>query len=86
MNIERDKNATNARETNRTRDGPGVEGLYSLPKRALRSLRKRLGTNLHPRKDKDRKTKLAKFAAQYGFRLRFYHEGLFAIFGKRAWR
>ena len=37
-----------------------------------------------PRKDKDRKTKLAKFAEQYGFRLRFYREGLFAIFGKRA--
>ena len=37
-----------------------------------------------PRKDKDRKTKLAKFAEQYGFRLRFYREGLCAIFDKRA--
>jgi hypothetical protein len=37
-----------------------------------------------PRNDKDRKKKLAKFAAQYGFRLRFYREGLFAIFGKRT--
>jgi hypothetical protein len=36
-----------------------------------------------PRNDKDRKKKLAEFAAQYGFRLRFYHEGLFAIFDKR---
>jgi hypothetical protein len=36
-----------------------------------------------PRNDKDRKKKLAEFAAQYGFRLRFYHKGLFAIFGKR---
>jgi hypothetical protein len=36
-----------------------------------------------PRNDKDRKKKLAEFAAQYGFRLRFYHQGLFAIFGKR---
>jgi len=35
-----------------------------------------------PRKDKDRRKKLANFAAQYGFRLRFYHEGLFAIFGR----
>ena len=37
-----------------------------------------------PRKDKDRRKKLVEFAAQYGFRLRFYHEGLFAIFGLRA--
>jgi hypothetical protein len=36
-----------------------------------------------PRNDKDRKKKLAEFATQYGFRLRFYREGLFAIFGKR---
>jgi hypothetical protein len=35
-----------------------------------------------PRDDKDRRKKLAEFAAQYGFRLRFYCEGLFAIFGK----
>ncbi len=37
-----------------------------------------------PRNDKDRKKKLAEFAAQYGFRVRFYHKGLFAIFGKRT--
>lgn len=37
-----------------------------------------------PRKDKDRKKKLIKFAEQYGFRLRFYREGLCAIFTKRA--
>ena len=37
-----------------------------------------------PRNDKDRKKKLIEFAAQYGFRLRFYHKGLFAIFGKRT--
>jgi len=37
-----------------------------------------------PRNDKDRKKKLAEFAAQYGFRLRFYRQGLFAIFGKRT--
>lgn len=37
-----------------------------------------------PRKDKDRRKKLIKFAEQYGFRLGFYREGLFAIFGKRA--
>jgi hypothetical protein len=37
-----------------------------------------------PRNDKDRKKKLGEFAAQYGFRLRFYCEGLFAIFGKRT--
>jgi hypothetical protein len=36
-----------------------------------------------PRNDKDRKKKLIEFAAQYGFRLRFYRQGLFAIFGKR---
>jgi hypothetical protein len=37
-----------------------------------------------PRKDIDRRKKLVEFAAQYGFRLRFYHEGLFAIFGLRG--
>ena len=37
-----------------------------------------------PRNDNDRKKKLAEFAAQYGFRLRFYRKGLFAIFGKRV--
>ncbi|MGE5214124.1 MAG: hypothetical protein ACM3NN_10580 [Nitrospirota bacterium] len=37
-----------------------------------------------PRTDKDRKKKLIEFAAQYGFRLRFYRKGLFAIFGKRT--
>lgn len=37
-----------------------------------------------PRSDNDRKKKLIEFAAQYGFRLRFYHKGLFAIFGKRT--
>ena len=37
-----------------------------------------------PRNDQDRKKKLAEFAAQYGFRLRFYRQGLFAIFGKRT--
>ena len=37
-----------------------------------------------PRKDKDRKQKLVRFAEQYGFRLRFYREGLCAIFGKRT--
>jgi hypothetical protein len=36
-----------------------------------------------PRKDKDRKKKLRKFAEQYGFRLRFYLEGVCAIFDKR---
>ena len=35
-----------------------------------------------PREDKDRRKKLVEFADQYGFRLRFYHKGLFAIFGK----
>lgn len=37
-----------------------------------------------PRKDKDRKKKLVRFAEQSGFRLRFYREGLCAIFGKRG--
>jgi len=37
-----------------------------------------------PRNDKDRKKKLVEFAVRYGFRLRFYRNGLFAIFGKRA--
>jgi len=36
-----------------------------------------------PRKEKDRKRKLLKFAEQYGFRLKFYHEGACAIFCKR---
>ncbi len=37
-----------------------------------------------PRTENDRKKKLVEFAAQYGFRLRFYRKGLFAIFGKRT--
>lgn len=37
-----------------------------------------------PQNDGNRKTKLVEFAAQYGFRLRFYRKGLFAIFGKRT--
>jgi len=37
-----------------------------------------------PQTEKDRKKKLAEFAAQYGFRVRFYRQGLFAIFGKRT--
>jgi hypothetical protein len=37
-----------------------------------------------PRNDDNRKRKLVEFAAQYGFRLRFYRKGLFAIFGKRT--
>ena len=36
-----------------------------------------------PRKDKEGKKMLLKFAEQYGFRLRFYLEGVCAIFGKR---
>jgi hypothetical protein len=36
-----------------------------------------------PKTDKDRKKKLAEFAAQYGFRLRLYRQGLFAIFGRQ---
>jgi hypothetical protein len=36
-----------------------------------------------PENVKDRRKKLAEFAAQYGFRLRFYSKGLFAIFAKR---
>jgi hypothetical protein len=36
-----------------------------------------------PRKDKDRKKKLVKFADEYGFHLGFYREGLCAIFDKR---
>ena len=37
-----------------------------------------------PRTDKHRKQKLAEFAAQYGFRLRLYRQGLFAIFGRQT--
>ena len=37
-----------------------------------------------PRNDDNRKKKLVEFAAQYGFRLRFYRRGLFAIFGRRT--
>jgi hypothetical protein len=37
-----------------------------------------------PRNDDNRKKKLVEFAAQYGFRLRFYRKGLFASFGKRT--
>jgi hypothetical protein len=37
-----------------------------------------------PANDSDRKNKLVAFAGQYGFCLRFYRKGLFAIFGKRT--
>ena len=37
-----------------------------------------------PRNDKDRKKKLIEFAAHYGFRLRLYRQGLFAIFGRQT--
>lgn len=37
-----------------------------------------------PGNDKNRKQKLSEFAAHYGFRLKFYRQGLFAIFGKRT--
>jgi hypothetical protein len=32
--------------------------------------------------EKDREAKIAEFAKKYGFRLRFYHKGMFAIFEK----
>jgi hypothetical protein len=35
---------------------------------------------LWPVNDKDREAKIAQFAMQYGFRLRFYRKGLCAIF------
>ena len=37
---------------------------------------------LWPMPHEERKTELREFAEQYGFRLRFYHEGLCAIFDK----
>src|SRR5262245_11911552 len=37
-----------------------------------------------PINDNERKKRLTEFATQYGFRLRFYRKGLFAIFGKRT--
>jgi hypothetical protein len=40
--------------------------------------------NICPRKDKDRQKKLVRFAQQYGFRLRFYRQGLCAICSKLA--
>jgi hypothetical protein len=36
-----------------------------------------------PLDEKDREAKIAEFAKKYGFRLRFYHKGLCAIFDKR---
>ena len=36
-----------------------------------------------PLNDQDRETKIAQFAKQYGFRLRFYGKGMCAIFDKR---
>ena len=41
-------------------------------------------TYICPRKDKNRRKKLVEFAGQHGFGLRFYREGLFAIFGLQA--
>jgi hypothetical protein len=37
---------------------------------------------LWPLKEKDREAKIAQFATQYGFRLRFYSKGMCAIFDK----
>jgi hypothetical protein len=37
---------------------------------------------LWPLNEKDREAKIAQFATQYGFRLRFYSEGMCAIFDK----
>jgi hypothetical protein len=37
---------------------------------------------LWPLNDKERETKIAQFAKQYGFRLRFYRKGMCAIFDK----
>jgi hypothetical protein len=37
---------------------------------------------LWPVDEKDRETKIARFAKKYGFRLRFYSKGLCAIFDK----
>jgi len=38
---------------------------------------------LWPLPDKEREIELREFATEYGFRLRFYHEGLCAIFDKK---
>jgi len=37
---------------------------------------------LWPLNEKDREAEIAQFATQYGFRLRFYSEGMCAIFDK----
>jgi len=37
---------------------------------------------LWPLNEKDREAKIAQFATQYGFRLRFYNKGMCAIFDK----
>jgi hypothetical protein len=37
---------------------------------------------LWPLNDKERETKIAQFAKQYGFRLRFYRKGMCAVFDK----
>jgi hypothetical protein len=37
---------------------------------------------LWPANEKDRETKIAQFAKKYGFRLRFYSKGLYALFDK----
>ncbi len=37
---------------------------------------------LWPLNEKDREAKIAQFATQYGFRLRFYSKGMCAIFDK----
>ena len=37
---------------------------------------------LWPLNEKDREAKIAQFAKEHGFRLRFYREGLCAIFDK----
>jgi hypothetical protein len=39
-------------------------------------------TRVWPRRGKEREAKIAKFAEDHGWRLRFYSEGLCAIFDK----
>ena len=38
--------------------------------------------NIFPTNEPDREEKIAQFATKYGFRLRFYREGMCAIFDK----
>jgi hypothetical protein len=68
------RNNGNAGETNRKGDAWQGVGHSAIYEKGL--------ARLWPLNEKDREAKIAQFATQYGFRLRFYSKGMYAIFDK----